>query len=217
MTAGTDQSKRRPRTRASKETRKEQLVAAALRVIARNGVTATTLAEVADEAQLSRGIVNFHFDTKENLLLAALTELSRDYDAHWRRELASADGTPAARLRALIVADLSEAVCSPDKLAAWFGYFGETTRRPEYLDLCWAKDEGYMEALTAICRALEHESGYGRATDSVAMAIYALQEGLWLRLMLGSGELTREVALQTALSTLGMLFPKHFTATGDLL
>ena len=46
------------------------------------------------------------------------------------------------------------------------------------------------------------------------MALYAMGEGLWLRLMLGNTGLTREDALEIALGTLGTFFPKHFTAEG---
>lgn len=204
------------RTRASKEARRRQLVEATLRVIARKGLNAVTLADVADEAALSRGIVNFHFETKDKLLLATLTELSREYDGNWRAELAAAPPLPAARMRAAIMADLAEAVCSPSKLSAWFGFYGATASRSDYLDLCWARDDAYLDALEGICADLNREGGYGHDPKQIATAVYAMQEGLWLRLMLGNAELRREDALASALAMLGTLFPHHFTKKGTL-
>lgn len=215
MRARATNSSSQRRTRASKEARREQLVEATLNVIARKGLNAVTLADVSDEAGLSRGIVNFHFESKENLLFAALTSLSREYDENWRRELAAVEGGAAERMRALTLADLSEAVCAPSKLAAWFGFFGAAASRPDYLDLCWAKDDAYLNVLTQTCTELDREGEYGHDPARIATAIYAMQEGLWLRLMLGKAELSREDALATALSMLGTLFPRHFTPRGD--
>ncbi|MEM6933119.1 MAG: TetR family transcriptional regulator C-terminal domain-containing protein [Pseudomonadota bacterium] len=203
-----------PRTRAPKEERKTQLIEATLDSIALKGLTAVTLADVADRAGLSRGIVNFHFESKEKLLLATLTQLSDEYDRNWRTVMMSAGTTPAERMHALIVSDLAEAICEPRKLAAWFGFFGAAASRPDYRDLCWARDDAYLGVLTDVCSALNAEAAYGLDARQTAMAIYAMQEGLWLRLMLGNAELRRSDALAIALGILGTLFPQHFTTNG---
>jgi len=205
------------RRRASRETRRGQLIDATLATLARRGLAQVTLADVADAAGLSRGIVNFHFDSKERLLLETLTRLSAEYDATWREGLAAAGPTPAGKLRALLSADLSERVCAPEKLAAWFAFFAEAAARPDYRDLCWARDDALLEAFRGLCAALDAEGGYGYDADATAMAIYAMQEGLWLRLMLGNTALTREAALAISLRMLGTLFPRHYTAEGRVV
>jgi len=62
--------------RKSTEQRKEQtereLVAAATEVFARRGYQAATLDEVADAAGFTKGAIYAHFDTKEELFLAAM-------------------------------------------------------------------------------------------------------------------------------------------------
>ena len=49
------------RRREPKALRREQLINATIDSLAKRGYAATTLADVADGAGLSRGIVNFHF------------------------------------------------------------------------------------------------------------------------------------------------------------
>ena len=62
-----------PRSRAAtREFRKAQLIEATIDSIAKRGFAETTLADVADGAGLSRGIVNFHFQSKEQLLVETL-------------------------------------------------------------------------------------------------------------------------------------------------
>ena len=59
------EARTRPETR---ERRREQLIRSTIDSIARRGFAETTLANVADGAGLSRGIVNFHFKSKDALL-----------------------------------------------------------------------------------------------------------------------------------------------------
>ncbi|MEM7670570.1 MAG: TetR family transcriptional regulator C-terminal domain-containing protein [Pseudomonadota bacterium] len=215
MASHTGPAHAQPRTRASKETRRTQLIEATLDAIAEKGLTAVTLADVADTAGLSRGIVNFHFVSKEKLLYATLTHLSDEYDRNWHDGMIAAGPDAVDRMHALISADLAETICEPRKLAAWFGFFGAAASRPDYRDLCWARDDAYLNVLEDVCRALDTEAGYGIDPSKTAMAIYAMQEGLWLRLMLGSAELRRTDAIAIARGMLGTLFPDHFTPEGE--
>lgn len=206
-----------PRTRASRKVRREQLIEATLVALERKGLAALTLADVAEAAGLSRGIVNFHFESKEKLLFETLGHLSAEYDDNWRAELAGARHNHAHRLRALVTADLAEVVCTPRRVAAWFGFFAEAAARPAYRDLCWARDDAYLDVMREVCEGLDREGEYGIDPAATAMAIYAMQEGLWLRLMLGNAEMSREAALGIALGMLGTLFPAHFSARGEVL
>ena len=61
-----------------------QLIDATIDSLAKRGYSETTMADVADGAGLSRGIVNFHFESKEKLLVATLQYMADEYSAHWR-------------------------------------------------------------------------------------------------------------------------------------
>ena len=52
--------------------RQAGIVAATCRVIARKGIDATRIADIAREAGTSTGTVHYHFETKEDVLVAAL-------------------------------------------------------------------------------------------------------------------------------------------------
>jgi AcrR family transcriptional regulator len=54
---------------------RERLVEAAMRLFARRGYTASSVAAIGEEAGTSRGLVNFHFATKENLLRAVIERI----------------------------------------------------------------------------------------------------------------------------------------------
>jgi TetR/AcrR family transcriptional repressor of bet genes len=213
-TAAQDQKVRR---RASKEFRREQLISATIDSIATKGYSATTLADVADGAGLSRGIVNFHFDSKEKLFIETLTSMSDEYGAHWRKALDEAGASSASKLRALIVADLDADICNPRMISAWFAFWAEAATRPAYQDLCWSHDDDYLKAINALCHALKEEMGYAFDADRTATAVHALQEGLWMRLMFGAKDFSPTDALASALEAIGNLFPMHFEHDGTII
>ncbi|MCO5063786.1 MAG: transcriptional regulator BetI [Rhizobiaceae bacterium] len=206
---GTSGEKARPRT-AAKDVRRQQLIEATIDSLARRGYSETTMADVADGAGLSRGIVNFHFESKEKLLVATLQYMSDEYAAHWRTSLEKAGDIPADQLRALVAADFDRAICTKRKLAAWCAFWGEAKSRPTYQALCGARDESYQRIFADLCHALKREAGYDFDADAIALALCATLEGLWLRLMMGTADLNRQGALESALEYLAVAFPKHF-------
>lgn len=196
--------------KAPRTTRRMQLIEATIDSLARRGYAATTMADVAEGAGLSRGIVNFHFESKEQLLVDTLQAMADEYAAHWQAAVSSAGDDPARKLEALVVADFDRAICNQRKLAAWFAFWGEAKSRPTYQALCSARDGRYQDLLAELCGALISEGGYGLDARQTALGLDALLDGLWLRLMVAPKTTKREAALQAALAFLAAMFPRHF-------
>lgn len=199
--------------KASKETRRQQLIEATIDSLAKRGYSDTTLADVADGAGLSRGIVNFHFESKENLLIATLQYMSEEYGDHWNSALEKAGPSVASRLWAIVHADFDRKICTKRKLAAWCAFWGEAKSRPTYQALCGARDVKYQETVIALCADLKAEGDYDYEPEPMALSLCAMLEGLWLRLMMGDGT-TREKALEAAIAFVVVAFPKHLTLQG---
>jgi AcrR family transcriptional regulator len=196
--------------KASKETRRLQLIEATIDSLAKRGYSETTMADVADGAGLSRGIVNFHFESKEKLLVATLQHMADEYSAHWRATLQKAGDDPAQQLYALVTGDFDRTICNKRKLAAWCAFWGEAKSRPTYQALCGANDEAYQNVFVDLCRKLKEHGSYSFDPYSTALGLSAMLEGLWLRLMMGSEDVTREIAQQAAAEFLVSVFPRHY-------
>lgn len=111
-----------PGKKESEELRREQIVQAAFRVAARNGLEQLTIRLVATEAKLSTGLVFFHFKSKEVLLLALLDSLLDSLFESWE---VSANMPPAEHLLALMQLDLQDIYQSEqaeDTLGVFFSY-----------------------------------------------------------------------------------------------
>lgn len=196
--------------KASKEVRRLQLIEATIDSLARRGYSDTTMADVADGAQLSRGIVNFHFESKDKLLVATLQHMYDEYSAHWRAALDKAGADPAARLQALVAADFDRTICNKRKLAAWCAFWGEAKSRPTYQALSGARDQAYQGTIVELCGLLKKDAGYAYDAEALALALSAMLEGLWLKLMMGTEDVSRETALAGANAFLATAFPRHY-------
>lgn len=213
-----DQATQEPQTRRkqSREERRRQLIEATIRALATQGYAAITLADVAREARLSYGLVNFHFASKENLLAETLDYLSNEYRNNWQSALAAAPPAPARQIAALLQADFNPAIVTPERLSAWVSFWGESQNRPLYQAHCGANDAAYIATLETLCGQMNRDHGYGQDPVKVARALRVLTEGLWLELMTRIGDIELTAALETVWTSAAAFYPRHFGPKGLL-
>jgi TetR/AcrR family transcriptional repressor of bet genes len=202
-----------PRRRtAPPEERRVQLIQATIRSVADRGLADTTIATVAQEAGLSQGIVNLHFRSKEGLLTETLRYLADEYRSACQEAAAIGERSPVAGLTAMVELDFRRGICSRDKLAVWFAFWGERRFRPTYRRICAERDRSYDDMVRHVCARLCEEGGYGKVEPAVvADGLSALTDGLWLDLLVRPESMSRERARRIALSYLADVFPRHFS------
>jgi TetR/AcrR family transcriptional repressor of bet genes len=212
-----DLSTKRPRARATRrrtappEERRQQLIDATIRSVANCGLADTTIATVAREAGLSQGIINLHFRSKERLLTETLRYLADEYRNACNEAAAAAGDSPAAGLRAMVELDFRRNICTRDKLAVWFAFWGERKFRPTYRRICAARDKSYDDMVRALCTKLCEQGGYRDVEPALlADGLSALTIGLWLDLLVRPESMSRELAHRITMAYLADAFPRHF-------
>lgn len=200
--------------KASREVRRQQLIDATIATLARVGYSRTTLTEVAATARLSHGLIIFHFETKEKLLTETLQFMAREYRDNWEKALEEAPKTPAGQLDALIRADFTDAICAPDRLAAWSALWAEAQSRPIYQENCADHDLAFLQVIERLCAELTDEGDYPVMPVHTARAIRVTLNGLWFDLMTMTNTLSRQESLQTMFNMLTAFFPGHFDHRG---
>ncbi|PZF77507.1 TetR family transcriptional regulator [Aestuariivirga litoralis] len=206
---------RTPRT-LSREERRTQLFEATLATIAECGFSRTTLTEVARRAGLSHGLVLFHFDTKERLLVETLDYLSDEYKANWQAALDASGPAPEEKLAALVEADFAPQVCQPSRVNAWSAYWGESQSRPLYLSKCGENDALYIRMLEDVCAGMNASHGYATDPARAARLIRITIEGTWLEMMTLLNPYDQQEAKCTVWTCASLLYPRHFGPDGPL-
>ena len=199
------------RRTAPAEERREQLILATIRCVADHGLADTTIATVAQEAGLSQGIVNLHFRSKDGLLTETLRYLADEYRNAVQDAAAAGEVNPVDGLLAMVELDFRRSICSRDKLAVWFAFWGERRFRPTYRRICAERDRSYDDMVRLICARLCQDGGYADVEPGlVADGLSALTDGLWLDLLVRPESMSRERAKRISLSYLADVFPRHF-------
>lgn len=174
-------------------------MAATYRVLATHGFAGLTTQRVADEADCSQSLVHYHYDTKEELVVAFL-EWVRANETDWLAELEG--GTAEARLRRFV--DMQLSIPDDDEHARFNVAFLE-------LQAAAARNERYRVALSEFAALIQDRlaaivsegiaDGEFRPVDPDATARflrYALHSAVGASLTLredGAKAQTREAAL----------------------
>ncbi len=198
-----------------KHLRREQLIEATIDTIAKYGFRKTTLSQVAKQAKLSQGIVNFYFKTKDGLLLETLEFLAEEYEASWKRAVAARGPDPVAALDAIIETDLGRKVCNRRKVSVWVAFWGEARSQPRFRKLCSRLADDYLAQTREIILRIIARGGYQQYdADIIARGLNAMINGLWLDLMIEPKQFDREAAKRICRNYLASVFPAEFTAIG---
>lgn len=200
--------------KASREQRRQQIIEATISGIARRGLSDLTLSEIARTAGVSHGLVNFHFESKDKLLLATLQHLSDEYTSAIHAGLDAAGPAPAAQLDAVVLADLGEAVYTPNKIACWCAFWGESKVRPWYRQQRAPIETTFLGLLESLCAAVDAEGSYGTDPATAARTLRSLLVANWLEPLFEDFQADRSKRLALVYCYLSAQFPKHFSPRG---
>lgn len=112
-----------PGRKASEATRRTQILQSAYDIAARRGLDALTVRQVAERAGLSVGLVLFHFETKDELIIAVLDHvLATTTVLHMTDDIA-AIAAPRERLLALLRREMLRLSSEPQRIRLFFDFW----------------------------------------------------------------------------------------------
>ena len=142
------------------------------------GLSQTTLASIAKRAEISQGVVIFHFQNKDNLLEEVLETLSQEYRSIWQLAIKEAGDQPQKKLKALIDAVFKPSICNRRKISIWYAFWGESRSRPKYLKLCGELDQQFSQALLSICIEIDKTQPASLNAQTAALSIESMIDGI---------------------------------------
>jgi TetR/AcrR family transcriptional regulator, fatty acid metabolism regulator protein len=99
------------------EARRKQIVEAAVDVIAERGFAEASLSRIAEWAGISKGVISYHFDGKDDLIYEVLTLYERDEQEYIYSKV-EAQETPSAELETYLRANIEYMAVHPKHLKA---------------------------------------------------------------------------------------------------
>ena len=195
---------------ASKQSSNLKLISSAIKSISEKGINETTMSDVSQGAGLSQGIVNFHFKSKELLLIETLKFISNEYLQSFQSSLKKSGSDPRKKIIAIINNDFSIKICSRDKIALWFTFFSEVKFKPAYHQICKQRDLYYQKMTENIFRELIKLEKSKISLTNVSNGLQALVMGLWLDQLVDPDTFKRKKAKEICFNFIKSNFPKQF-------
>ncbi|MER8424930.1 transcriptional regulator BetI [Mesorhizobium sp. M0028] len=170
--------------------RRKELRQAAFAVLQREGIAGATIEKVAAQAGASKGIVLHYFNSKRELFEHAMRE-SNLVLRHAVVERLKQARTPMQRIDAIIEGNFEPHLFQPSLCHAWLSLCAEVPRDEKLARIQKVIHARMRSNLLSGLRGLTP----ARDADEIAFGVTTLIDGLWLRLGLQPGSVTREQAI----------------------
>jgi AcrR family transcriptional regulator len=187
----------------------EVILAAACRAIARRGAEATRIADIAAEAGTSTGTVHYYFETKDDVLLAAL-KWANEQPYERIDELLAQGADDLARLGTLLELSIPYPGRDREEWIFFLELWKWILHRPDLVPDAAAVDSRWRSYFLDIVRSGTASGAFRpiAPADEVAGRLVGLVDGLGLKAVLGkpwlSPERMRELLLGFAADELGV-------------
>jgi AcrR family transcriptional regulator len=178
--------------------RREQMLRAALEVIADRGYADTRIADVAERTGISPALVIYYFKTKDQLLTEAIRYLENIWYADGQRRMATLP-TAVARIEEIVAMScLPEADAEPhSSWTLWLDFWALAARSAEVAVLRQKDDERWRDLIGSLVRSGQ-QAGEFRALDpdNFAILLCSLLDGLAIQIALNDPVVGPERAFQ---------------------
>jgi len=153
---------------------KDAILTAAIDVIALHGLNSWTVEEVANRAHCAKGLVNYHYRSKQELLVRSAETLRDDRTARRLAAIGASGTTALDRLWTTLIQEVE---------SGWFAAWTSLLAADGQLRSAAAERPADLESFAA---ALGRSLGLGDKLKKRASLIQAALDGLQLQLLQGA-------------------------------
>jgi TetR/AcrR family transcriptional repressor of bet genes len=164
--------------------RRQSLIDAAARCLARHGAGKVSVRMICAEAGVSAGLLRHYFSGIDDLIAAAYADIG---EMMARTMLAASDAAgadPRARLRAFVMASFAPPIMDAELLATWLAFWSLINSDPRIKALHSEIYASYRIPTEKLVADVLGPSATSADLRLMAVAVTALVDGLWLELCL---------------------------------
>jgi AcrR family transcriptional regulator len=164
------------------DARRQALIEATIECLKKYGHDGLSIRRISAQADVSIGLINHHFPTKDILVAEAYRYFNGELVAGLRKAVAETAGSPRDQLRAFFKASFSPPNLDSEVLAVWVVFWGMYRHSKDIQGVQSETYHGYVDLLRAMLADLEREGGkLSFNLRLAAIGLTALIDGLWLQ------------------------------------
>jgi AcrR family transcriptional regulator len=176
--------------------RHQEILEAASRVITERGLAETRIQDIAERCGVSPGLILYYFESKDRLLVEALTYANDKYYLEQSRELRRIDSARGRleRLVQLSVPGLLDEYERLEEWALWLEIWVRALRDPSLAREREVLDRRWRQSIADIVRHGRETGEFpdGADPDELGIELGALIDGLAIQVLLNDTVLTAE-------------------------
>ncbi len=173
--------------------RRALLVEATFRCLQKHGFEGTSIRRICAEAGVSVGLINHHYRSKDDLVAETYIWLTDRITGQLRHAIDTAPNDGRSRLSAFIRASFADDIFDAGLLDAYLAFWGAVKSAEPMVRAHDASYGGYRATLAQALMQLAAEQGWEQFDgDLAAIALVAMQDGLWLEYSLNPATFSRE-------------------------
>ncbi|TKD62678.1 TetR family transcriptional regulator [Cobetia marina] len=201
----------KPKTREEiKAWHRLKIIEATIDVVSQYGLAGTTITRVVEAADVSRGMINVHFRSKNRLLIETAEYMGELYKNIRKTALLQPNEKPVDKIKACIYNDFSENVLNKRVVGFWLALRSQVKSLPEIMPYVDTRDNFLKNDLLRLFQELESEATELNNKEMVVDGIMAMLEGYWIDYYLHPEEFDRAKAIETVILFLSLSFPAQF-------
>jgi len=166
--------------RKSSRQRRQELIEAGIVCLGKGGMSAFTIDQICRQAGVSRGLINHHFVSKDDLLVCIYAHMT-DYLMR--------DGSglsPQQQISGFIDSSFDKNSFKKSHLRAWLAIWGEVATNPDLKTLHQSRYQKYRQQLVSALTGIDIAGISPPVAEHIARQLIALIDGLWLEYCLHS-------------------------------
>ena len=189
------------------EVRRPQLIRATIKVIGQVGMSRASVAVIGRAAGVSPGIISHYFGGKDGLLEATMRFILKDLADITRATLEkTSKEDPLGRVLAIVESNFSGGQVNSDVTSTWLAFWSRAMHDPALYRLQQVNEKRLLSYLRFELKLMLPLG----AAKSVAIAIAALIDGMWLRGALTPEGINPEQAERIIADYVESLVPERF-------
>lgn len=167
--------------RKDAEVRKAMLIEATLHCLEKFGYADTSIGKICETAKVSRGLINHHFNSKDELISESFRVFSENLRTETTKAVKETKGGAVDKLSTMIKISFQAPIYSDSNLGVWLSLWNAARQSPIIRQTIRQSYQEYRFALRKLfSKVFEERQLIGNASQA-AMALTALIDGLWLQ------------------------------------
>lgn len=176
--------------RKTSDQRQQDLIEAGILCLGEGGISNFTINKICKAANVSRGLINHHFNTKDDLLLCiydSMTAYLVEQDEDTKIE---------ERVFSIIHKSFDRESFKKTNLRAWLAIWGQVANNDDLKKLHESRYLQYQQTLSQSIAEIAKQRQLSVDSMAIARLLIALIDGLWLEYCLHSHSYSLETAEQ---------------------